>query len=68
LEDRALLTVIKQLSTTAGKPRLKELADRVALLLKHDWQRAKWEAEGKKGAEPPRIAYGNSSEDFLPIP
>ena len=56
-EDRSILSLIRQLKSTANEHRLAELADRVALLLKHDWQRAKWEAEGKKKAEPTRINY-----------
>jgi hypothetical protein len=56
-EDRSILSLIQRLKTTADEPRLTELADRIALLLKHDWQRAKWEAEGMKKLEPVRIAY-----------
>jgi hypothetical protein len=32
-----------------------EFADRVALLLKHDWERAKCEAKHRK--TPPRLTY-----------
>jgi hypothetical protein len=64
LEDRSILAVILQLRTTPDELHLKELGDRVALLLKHDWQRAKWEAEGKKKAEPPRIVYAQFKRDF----
>ena len=44
-EDRAILALIRQLKSKTDEPRLTEFADRIALLLKHDWQRAKWEAE-----------------------
>jgi hypothetical protein len=56
--------MIRQLRTMADEPHLKELADRVALLLKHDWQRAKWEAENKKGAEPTRMTYSEFKRKF----
>jgi hypothetical protein len=43
--DRAILTLIRLLKTTADESHLTEFADRISLLLKHDWERAKWEAE-----------------------
>jgi hypothetical protein len=43
--DRAILALIRQLKTTPDESHLTEFADRISLLLKHDWQRAKWEAE-----------------------
>lgn len=65
-EDRAILDLIQQLKSTADAAHLTEFADRIALLLKHDWERAKWEAGGswfsshKMDAkhEPKRITYG----------
>jgi hypothetical protein len=46
-DDRAILNAIRLLKSTADGPPLTEFADRIALLLKHDWERAKWEAEGE---------------------
>lgn len=43
-EDCAILDLIQQLKSRADESRLTEFADRIALLLKHDWERAKWEA------------------------
>ncbi len=45
-EDYAILRLIRHLKSEANEGRLTELADRIALLLKHDWERAKWEAKG----------------------
>jgi len=44
-EDRAIVALIHQLKSNADESHLTEFADRIALLLKHDWERAKWEAE-----------------------
>jgi hypothetical protein len=66
-EDRAILALIRQLKTTADESHLTEFADRISLLLKHDWERAKWEAEdnwfqsldpdAERKPEPKRISY-----------
>ncbi len=45
-KDRAILKTIGQLKSTPDETLLTEFADRIALLLKHDWERAKWEAKG----------------------
>jgi len=45
-EDRAILMVIKSFSIQENqKEKLDEFSDRVSLLLKHDWDRAKHEAK-----------------------
>lgn len=44
LEDRSILDLIRQLKRSPLEPDLIQLAERIALLLKHDWGRAKWEA------------------------
>lgn len=44
--DRAILATIRRLKTSQDEVVLIEFADRVSLLLKHDWERAKWEAKG----------------------
>ena len=46
-EDRAILNLIHRLKSEADEIPLIELGDRIALLLKHDWERAKWEAKGE---------------------
>jgi precorrin-2 methylase len=43
-EDRSILDLIQQLRSNSAESKLTELGERIALLLKHDWQRAKWEA------------------------
>ena len=44
-EDRQILALIRCVSDETAMPRaLGEFADRIALLLKHDWERAKREA------------------------
>jgi hypothetical protein len=63
--DRPILALIRQLKITPDEPHLTEFADRISLLLKHDWQRAKWEAEDNcffesdidPKPEPPRTTY-----------
>src|SRR5438045_1265445 len=45
-EDRAILHAIRSLKSKADESHLTEFADRISLLLKHDWERAKREAEG----------------------
>jgi hypothetical protein len=44
--DRAILVTIRRLKISHDEALLTEFADRVSLLLKHDWERAKWEAKG----------------------
>jgi hypothetical protein len=65
-EDRTILNLIRQLKGGPDEVHLTEFADRVSLLLKHDWDRAKWEAKGGDTpfacdadllAEPPRTKY-----------
>lgn len=65
-EDRTILDLIRQLKNGPDELHLTEFADRVSLLLKHDWDRAKWEARGGDSplacdvdllAEPPRTKY-----------
>lgn len=46
VEDRAILTTIRQLESNPSESILTEFAERISLLLKHDWDRAKWEAKG----------------------
>jgi hypothetical protein len=67
-EDRAILNLICQLKDGPDEMLLSEFADRVSLLLKHDWDRAKWEAKGGDSpfacdvdppAEPPRKKYSD---------
>jgi hypothetical protein len=43
-EDRSILVLIQQLWSNSSESKLTELGERIALLLKHDWQRAKREA------------------------
>lgn len=52
-EDRAILAVVDKLakSQKASEEDILQFSDRVALLLKHDWDRAKCEANRE---EPPR--------------
>ena len=56
-EDREILGVIAKLADWKDAPDklLLEFADRVALLLKHDWERAK--AEAAHEGEPRRVLY-----------
>ena len=67
-EDRAILDLIRHLKGGSDERHLLEFADRVSLLLKHDWDRAKWEAKGEDSpfscdvdlhAEPPRTRYAD---------
>jgi hypothetical protein len=69
-KDRAILSTIDQLKTTPMSPLLTEFADRIALLLKHDWERAKWEAKGRDSvfssdteSEPVRTTYEQFKRD-----
>lgn len=64
-EDRAILELIHRLKSKADEGSLIEFANRIALLLKHDWERAKWEAKGESlfpqeidaEREPRRLTY-----------
>ena len=70
-EDRAILSLIQELGLKADERKLTEFGDRIALLLKHDWQRAKWEAEDKGffasemdgEPEPRRVTYEQFKRD-----
>jgi hypothetical protein len=65
VNDRAILDTIRCLKISQNEAVLTEFADRVSLLLKHDWERAKWEAKGGDCAfasdmvlrKPPRVTY-----------
>ncbi|MDP2829541.1 MAG: hypothetical protein Q8O37_13145 [Sulfuricellaceae bacterium] len=60
-EDGAILTVIKELNVSDGREaKLAEFAERIALLLKHDWERAKHEAKPWffRCCKPERTTYG----------
>ena len=56
-EDAGILKVIDIMAKTTQPDdgSGQEFADRVALLLKHDWERAKSEAKHRK--TPPRLTY-----------
>jgi hypothetical protein len=56
-EDNAILDVIGKLaqSEQSNEKELLEFSDRVALLLKHDWERAKQEAKHRR--PPRRMTY-----------
>jgi hypothetical protein len=61
-EDCGILRLIREFKSDASESRLTEFADRIALLLKHDWERAKWEANDDWSLstiepEPKRIPY-----------
>lgn len=59
-EDIALIQAAEQLGTAEDKDaQVKEFTERMALLLKHDWDRAKREARPWffRGNEPRRIPY-----------
>ena len=59
-EDRALVRAAEQLANTDNKEsQVKEVTDRVSLLLKHDWERAKREARPWffRGEMPRRFPY-----------
>ena len=60
-EDRGILDVIRRLQDGAASvSTLDEFGDRVALLLKHDWDRAKYEVKSKP--EPARTTYVELTE------
>lgn len=55
-EDNLILDVIERLKNEKDRDaKLEEFSDRLSLLLKHDWQRAKQEAEPKKKMEVKRL-------------
>lgn len=55
-EDNLILDVIEQLKDEKDRQaKLEELSDRISLLLKHDWQRAKQEAEPTKKIKVERL-------------
>jgi hypothetical protein len=58
-EDRKILSAIARVAVQANDETLKEIAVRLGLLLKHDWERAKREAEPAwwRGREPERTSY-----------
>jgi hypothetical protein len=63
-EDRAILRLIRRTQGIESKEStISELTDRFALLLKHDWERAKWESSsilGRRLSCPKRVRF----EDF----
>lgn len=62
-EDRDILKCLKQLIADGSGDRIGEFKHRIALLLKHDWERAKWESERawwRTGKEPKRIKFNES--------
>ncbi|WP_085276212.1 hypothetical protein [Pseudogulbenkiania subflava] len=68
-EDKGLIQAVKQLTTTENKDyQLSEVIDRISLLLKHDWERAKRESRPWffRGETPRRITYseflGNNTQ------
>jgi len=61
-EDKSIMDVLWELkSGTAEVSKLLELSERLSLLLKHDWERAKTEAKPLffRGSKPKRKVYGN---------
>ena len=59
-EDEAVIDIVYKLSTTSDKDiLLLEFRERISLLLKHDWQRAKYEALPWffRIVEPKRVSY-----------
>jgi hypothetical protein len=61
-EDREILVVIRRLITAnSDQTVLEEFSDRLALLLKYDWDRAKHEARPRSFYQPPpiRIPYAD---------
>ncbi len=57
LEDVAILSAVTAMAnaTTPDDKANQEFGDRIALLLKHDWDRARNEAKHRKS--PPRLTY-----------
>lgn len=70
-EDKALILVAQQLANPVGlDSRVQEFTDRMALLLKHDWDRAKREAHPTfyHGGEPRRVPYCEFKCDVISQP
>lgn len=72
-EDKALTQAAEQLATAEDKDALvREFTDRMALLLKHDWEHAKREARPWffRGKVPRRVPYSEfkSSESLAQLP
>lgn len=63
-EDRAILHLLeKPVAQESREATLKEFTERVSLLIKHDWERAKWESSSifsRKPLRPKRVNF----EDF----
>ncbi|MFT4805328.1 MAG: hypothetical protein ACI9YE_002544 [Psychroserpens sp.] len=62
-EDQDILACLKHLITNGSGDRIGEFKHRIALLLKHDWQRAKWESEKawwRSAQEPKRVRFSDS--------
>jgi hypothetical protein len=62
-EDQDILRCLKDLIADSDSDRIGEFKHRIALLLKHDWERAKWESERpwwKTGKEPKRTKFSES--------
>lgn len=62
-EDQDILKCLKQLIANGNGDRIGKFKHRIALLLKHDWERAKWESERtwwRTGKEPKRIKFNES--------
>lgn len=60
-EDHQILRCLDRLSTQTAE--IGELTHRLSLLLKHDWERAKWEAKPswrRALREPERVEFSNS--------
>lgn len=68
-EDRGILRVIAAMKASeADVPLCEEFVARVSLLLKHDWERSKWEATSvfsRNLVKPKRIAYEDHPIDAV---
>lgn len=70
-EDKALILAAQQLANPLDiDSRVQEFTDRMALLLKHDWDRAKREANPTfyQGGEPRRVPYCEFKCDVITPP
>lgn len=68
-EDRALVKAVVQIATVANKDsQVSEVTDRISLLLKHDWERAKREARPWffRGEVPRRVPYSEFRDANTP--
>ena len=67
-EDRALVKLARKIADrTPDESELDELAGRFALLLKHDWDRAKNETSwwpGPRDLQPPRLDYSEYKPNY----